>query len=568
MQDGGTEIIMNIIRKITILIFLLFAASVSAAENSLDDIAIENDILGGTVKISGRADDIYEIGFCITDTFVTPLSYNEELLKSKTYAIGQTYSYAQDGGYAFSAEAAMPSDLKTGCYRAFIYADNREGAYVDFYFSNKTLSRDIFETLNTSSDLEELTAAFDLAIENLGFDDRLFIRLSDAQKKKAAELFVSNRPGGGYSALEAMRSDFGILALMTIAAGEGDEKIIDGYINEVGSEYGNISEYLQAEELIRYAVCRELQNKYLKASEYISFINNETVIKSFKLAPVWNTYAELINKHSELFRLSAEEEKMLKSISDKSSIYKDMYTARESFSILSDISDMYKRLIRKQYGEKSSSASGGGGSGGSGSGSAKGGSSVSVDIASPANDFKTEIFSDINDAEWAKGAILKLYKKNILSGRGDGRVYPNDSITREEFVAMLVRAFGLSGHCELSFADVPENAWYREFVEKAYAEKIVFGIDGERFGSGMQISRQDLAVMVYRVLLMKNAAAEKSDKAFSDDLEIAAYAREAVYNICGLGIINGMPDGSFRPTEPATRAQTAQILSKALDIIE
>jgi roadblock/LC7 domain-containing protein len=94
------------------------------------------------------------------------------------------------------------------------------------------------------------------------------------------------------------------------------------------------------------------------------------------------------------------------------------------------------------------------------------------------------------------------------------------------------------------------------------------GIGNNLFGYGQQITRQDMAVMIYKVLAANGGleGIEADGFTFTDDASIADYAREAVYAMRAKGIINGNPDGTFCPNDSATRAQAAKMLCAAMGI--
>ncbi|MEF3305803.1 S-layer homology domain-containing protein [Paenibacillus sp. GYB003] len=77
------------------------------------------------------------------------------------------------------------------------------------------------------------------------------------------------------------------------------------------------------------------------------------------------------------------------------------------------------------------------------------------------------------------------------------------------------------------------------------------------------IRSEDIAVMIDRALKLKASA---SDKTFTDEEAVSDYARDAVGGLQGAGLIQGCEDGSFRPTEQASRAQAAILIFSAWKI--
>lgn len=222
--------------------------------------------------------------------------------------------------------------------------------------------------------------------------------------------------------------------------------------------------------------------------------------------------------------------------------------------------------------EKETVVSGGNG-GGTSSGSGKGNNTgITIPPNAAANDVPTEInkdiFDDLNDALWAKEAIINLAEKGIVSGKTEHTFCPNQQMTREEFAKVIVDAFlketQVTG--ELSFSDTDKNAWYYIYVAKAYFAGAVSGKDNSLFGIGEYITREDMAAILYRIL-KDQFQGEYKEHLFADSDEISAYAKEAVTAFYQNQIISGMGENRFAPKEYATRAQVAKIVSGLLDIL-
>ena len=176
---------------------------------------------------------------------------------------------------------------------------------------------------------------------------------------------------------------------------------------------------------------------------------------------------------------------------------------------------------------------------------------------------KEEIFDDLADCEWAKEAIEELYKKNIVSGVDDKKFEPMRNITREEFVKLVVLAFGFEiSEGETGFSDVSSGAWYESYIKTAMDNGIVTGISETEFGVGKNITRQDMAVIIARVKNMKNV---ENAEPFADDADISDYAKEAVYAMKETGIITGVGDNRFAPKNNATRAQAAKVIYEGME---
>ena len=170
--------------------------------------------------------------------------------------------------------------------------------------------------------------------------------------------------------------------------------------------------------------------------------------------------------------------------------------------------------------------------------------------------------TDIGSEHWAYESVKILFDTKVISGYPDGSFKPENSVTREQFVKMLVMAFEMTGDTEVNYSDVPKNAWYYETVKIATANNVTQGY-GKNFGVGANITREDAAVMIYRIIEESSETTEEI-KLFDDDGSISSYAKDAVYGLSNIGVINGMGDGSFAPRANLTRAQAAKIICTAL----
>ncbi len=179
-------------------------------------------------------------------------------------------------------------------------------------------------------------------------------------------------------------------------------------------------------------------------------------------------------------------------------------------------------------------------------------------------------FSDLNNAPWAENFIVKLSERGIVSGDENGKFNPNKTVSREEFVTMLVKLLGIDTlYVGSGFDDVPADAWYYEYVSAAYEKGIVSGTDNNSFGSGQNITREDMCVMIYRALKTYGVYIQEAEcEKFSDDESLSGYARDGVYALKKLGAADGFSDGTFAPGKYASRAESAKILSVILDYLE
>lgn len=215
---------------------------------------------------------------------------------------------------------------------------------------------------------------------------------------------------------------------------------------------------------------------------------------------------------------------------------------------------------------QSSTTSSSGGSGGGGVKVTYGEQSkgdTGIDITQPDNENKDKAkFNDLTDEHWAYSELMHMTENGIMNGTGDGNIQPERTILREEFIKMLVLSLGLDlTDEEAQFTDVSSDAWYAPYIQTAKKAGLVNGYEDGRVGIGEEISRQDMAVMIFRAAEIAESGA---DNLFGDDDVIADYAKSAVYTLKDIGVVNGKDNGNFAPGATATRAETACMLYRAI----
>ncbi|MEN6350187.1 MAG: carboxypeptidase regulatory-like domain-containing protein [Syntrophomonas sp.] len=174
-------------------------------------------------------------------------------------------------------------------------------------------------------------------------------------------------------------------------------------------------------------------------------------------------------------------------------------------------------------------------------------------------------FSDLK-GHWAENQIMDLAQQGLIQG-SDGKVRPDENISRAEFAALLVRVLQLEPQeGSLPFKDLTSDAWYYKPLAAAYSSNLIKGCSADEIKPEAGISREQLAAMLGRALeLFKVDGKSTGNKIkFSDEQQIAPWARDHVYRLAGLGIIGGYPDGSFRPAAVTTRAEGLVVMNKIL----
>jgi len=205
---------------------------------------------------------------------------------------------------------------------------------------------------------------------------------------------------------------------------------------------------------------------------------------------------------------------------------------------------------------------GGGGNDYSGGGGAPGGSGYKPEEFIPQIPDEvikpTNAFNDLSSVPWAKESIEALALKGIISGRGNGIFAPNDNVTRAEFCKMIALAFNLVDEKAIcDFDDVESGAWYYMYIASAKAQGIINGREDNKFSPDATITREEMAAIALRTI---NKDVKAATEKFADDASISDYAKDAVYTLKELGIINGVGENMFSPKAVVTRAMAAKVI--------
>lgn len=177
---------------------------------------------------------------------------------------------------------------------------------------------------------------------------------------------------------------------------------------------------------------------------------------------------------------------------------------------------------------------------------------------------KDTYFNDVSG--WGKPYINHLYENGIISGKGNEMFAPEDNITREEFVKLIIEMFGLKGDYGLAFSDNSKIKWYYEYLSAAKFFEIADGFPDGSFGVGRNITRQDMCKVLYSVIdkLGINTGEMSDTEEFRDSDSIADYAYDSVKALKNCGIVSGDDLGNFNPTKFATRQEAAKIIYNIL----
>ena len=174
-------------------------------------------------------------------------------------------------------------------------------------------------------------------------------------------------------------------------------------------------------------------------------------------------------------------------------------------------------------------------------------------------------FEDLRPEAWYAGAVAFVLKEGLFAGVGQTTFSPDGPMTRAMAAVVLFRMEegASSGYTKSGFWDVPEDAWYAPAIDWAARQGILAGYEDGSAGPDENITREQLASILYRYAQYKGydtAQGGMAIREFTDYESISDYAMEAMAWAVNADIINGMGDGALNPQGDATRAQVAQML--------
>ena len=175
-------------------------------------------------------------------------------------------------------------------------------------------------------------------------------------------------------------------------------------------------------------------------------------------------------------------------------------------------------------------------------------------------------FTDVSEGAWYEDAVSYVYQHGLMAGTSATTFAPDATTSRSMIATILWRIAGSPVvDYAMDFADVPQGQWYSEAVRWAASEGIVSGYGNGTFGTNDSITREQFAAMLYRFAQEQGYDVSVGENtnilSYTDAEDVAEYAISAMQWAVGAGIISGTGDGStLSPQGQATRAQAAVML--------
>lgn len=183
------------------------------------------------------------------------------------------------------------------------------------------------------------------------------------------------------------------------------------------------------------------------------------------------------------------------------------------------------------------------------------------------------VFRDFLYQGWFAPHVDQAVTLGLFSGNGDGTFNPTGPITRIQFVVVLANLSGedLSGYTlsEDIFPDVSTSAYYSKALAWAIDKGIVSL--GSKFYPNWVIPREQMCTMLDRYLVNVQGVTEvdtSGSEDFADDGDISEFARDAVYRMQALGIVNGVGGNRFNPQGTSMRCEACAVAVRFHNLFE
>ena len=547
-----------------LLAVLVFSCTLSAyaAETSVDRES-------GIITVSGAAEPFARVMLIVLKEGKTAGDLTDlvpELMMEAVEHMDQTRAGA-DGSFEFTYASSAGANYAR--FAAMVNTTNEpyvvENLEIKYYTSNTSAA--LTNQLVAMTEAEQVSSKIDSdTIVILGLNTTFYDLLDNEGKLKVYQAVADMTQGGQEQLQETFyyagavefinsRSDFSSIYDML-----EKEKLIDealGFDKSLKLYKGLDSTEGLEERIMSLLPAKNMESLRSGAREAFAL----EAIENYK----YTFTEEILTAYNDVLDLDLD----LLDSSNETEVYKAL--AGNRYENAFELSEAFEEAVEDAEDSSGGSSSGGGSSGGGAStggsfkGAGRGSAAVAVpvpEVTAPAEDNTAKSFTDLPGEHYAKAAVDALSAKGIISGYPDGSFAPDRAVNRMEFVKMLVAAFGIEKTDAVigSYTDLKESDWYYDYCAAAISNDILKGVSDTEIGAALPVTRQDVCVLLDRMLKKKGYELEAEGTAlFADEGDISDYAKESVRLFAQAGIVSGS-DGSFLPKDAASRAECAKII--------
>lgn len=528
------------------------------------DICIRADLDGG-LKITDFSDENAERGVGI-------MPYGSDINSEKTQTeIFDDMLYINQMGIGEKSVTLFPELTENAVYRAAVRSENAGAAQTcDFeWISPQTVAGTFYPSLNAQNMRQMITSEYGLKILDLYCGD--VSGLSAEGKAALAAYLAGAQTLGAADFIKKCTRAAAALSICDISDGD-----ISAAANPVDEKLARLCDDLEISALPEYLSYRIRDNRFKlnlskringsrsrAAADFEDYFTEQFYLARIETALNYSQINPVLTAMSQKCGLNLSQYNLLtdKKNADESLVGKNFETTKALEEYINGFTNPASPTA--PGGGISAGGTGGGGTGG-------GGAKISVGALPQLSPEPSDNrFGDVNSSHWAIDAINVLSERGVLSGYGNGDFCPDNSVTRAEFLTMLLRTFGLADSAaDGGFSDTPEDAWYYSYAASGKKYGITGGYEDGSFRADNRVSRQEAACMLVNAADVKAIPlmSVRGFEDFSDSADIAAYAEENVQRLFCAGIISGYENGRFLPQKELSRAEAAQMIFLLLKI--
>jgi hypothetical protein len=183
---------------------------------------------------------------------------------------------------------------------------------------------------------------------------------------------------------------------------------------------------------------------------------------------------------------------------------------------------------------------------------------------------RSKSFSDVTEGSWYADAVSFAASRELFNGTSETEFSPNASMTRAMLVTVLYRLENEPVSTGESFSDVSADKYYANAAAWASENGIVTGIGDGLFAPNAEITREQLAAILYRYAGAQgmNVSARSDVTSFPDAKDVSSWAGDALSWAVSEGIITGRSNivsTELAPKGTATRAEVAAMIMRFIE---
>ena len=185
------------------------------------------------------------------------------------------------------------------------------------------------------------------------------------------------------------------------------------------------------------------------------------------------------------------------------------------------------------------------------------------------------VFSDVGEDAWYAPYATFVTEKGYFQGTDKTTFGPDVAMTRAMLVTVLgrINSVDTAEYTKSAFGDVGISSWYGGYAQWAYQNGIVSGVGAGRFAPNQPVTREQLSEIFANYYKWKNASGKTAPIGdassirlkYKDGDQISGWANDGVAFCVEKEWLSGYPDGNFKPSRTASRAEVAKMLKSVCE---